>query len=82
MGLPCSWLVLSSLRQAALRLHDVVCGKQIAKVLTGGDVRPGTVVTEQHLLDLEKEGFVSMGTKLPKIVLSTCWRRVSTAQLV
>ena len=44
--------------------HDVVCGKQIAKVLTGGDVRPGTVVTEQHLLDLEKEGFLYLcGTK-------------------
>lgn len=38
--------------------HDVVAGKQIAKVLTGGNVRPGTAVTEQHLLDLEKEGFL------------------------
>ena len=75
---PPDWLIMPGPDGAALFLagleqfgaggfatpHDVVAGKQIAKVLTGGNVRPGTVVTEQHLLDLEKEGFLFlMGTK-------------------
>ncbi len=40
--------------------HDVVVGKRVAHVLTGGDVPSGTVVDEQHILDLEREGFLSL----------------------
>jgi 3-hydroxyacyl-CoA dehydrogenase len=44
--------------------HDVTVGKQLAVVLTGGDVPWGTVRTEQDLLDLEREVFLSLaGTK-------------------
>ena len=40
--------------------HDVVVGKKLAVVLTGGDVPWGTVRTEQDLLDLEREVFLSL----------------------
>jgi len=40
--------------------HDVVVGRHLVKVLTGGDIPYGTVRTEQQLLDLEREAFVSL----------------------
>lgn len=40
--------------------HDVRVARQIAHVLTGGDIPSGTVVDEQHILDLEREGFLSL----------------------
>jgi 3-hydroxyacyl-CoA dehydrogenase len=40
--------------------HDVLIGKKIAHVVTGGDIPTNTVVDEQHLLDLEREAFVSL----------------------
>ncbi|MBX2801546.1 MAG: 3-hydroxyacyl-CoA dehydrogenase/enoyl-CoA hydratase family protein [Myxococcales bacterium] len=40
--------------------HDAVVGKQIARVLSGGDIPWGTVRTEQDLLDLEREAFLSL----------------------
>ena len=40
--------------------HDVRVAKQIAHVLTGGDIPSGTWVDEQHILDLEREGFLSL----------------------
>ena len=40
--------------------HDAVVGKKIAYVLTGGDIPWGTVRTEQDLLDLEREAFLSL----------------------
>lgn len=44
--------------------HDVTVGNKLAWVLCGGDVLPNTEVSEQYLLDLEREAFVSLcGTK-------------------
>ncbi len=40
--------------------HDAVIGRHLAKVLTGGDCSPVTPVTEQHVLDLEREAFLSL----------------------
>jgi 3-hydroxyacyl-CoA dehydrogenase len=40
--------------------HDVVVGKRLAHVLTGGDVPTGTRLTEQQYLDLEREAFLSL----------------------
>ncbi|HXU67705.1 MAG TPA: 3-hydroxyacyl-CoA dehydrogenase/enoyl-CoA hydratase family protein [Polyangia bacterium] len=40
--------------------HDVVVGSKIAYVLTGGKTVPSVRVTEQHILDLEREGFLSL----------------------
>lgn len=40
--------------------HDVKIARQVANVLCGGAVTPGTPVSEQYLLDLEREGFLSL----------------------
>ncbi len=40
--------------------HDVVVGSKIAHVMTGGDVPTNHRVGEQHILDLEREGFLSL----------------------
>jgi 3-hydroxyacyl-CoA dehydrogenase len=40
--------------------HDRKIGKKLASVLSGGDCAPGSLVTEQRLLDLELEAFLSL----------------------
>ena len=40
--------------------HDVKVANWVANVLCGGPVTPGTLVSEQYLLDLEREAFVSL----------------------
>jgi 3-hydroxyacyl-CoA dehydrogenase len=40
--------------------HDALVARKLAYVLTGGDVDLNTVVTEQYLLDLEREAFMSL----------------------
>ncbi|HJT87903.1 MAG TPA: hypothetical protein VJ732_08600, partial [Bryobacteraceae bacterium] len=40
--------------------HDVKVANRVAHVLCGGKVTPGTPVSEQYLLDLEREGFLSL----------------------
>ncbi|MFE4199771.1 3-hydroxyacyl-CoA dehydrogenase/enoyl-CoA hydratase family protein [Aneurinibacillus aneurinilyticus] len=40
--------------------HDVTIAKKLAHVLAGGDVNRNTYVTEQYLLDLEREAFLSL----------------------
>ncbi len=40
--------------------YDVVVGKKVAHVLCGGDVPSGTLRTEQDILDLEREAFLSL----------------------
>lgn len=40
--------------------HDVLISEKIANILTGGDRLPGTRMTEQDVLDLEREAFVSL----------------------
>jgi 3-hydroxyacyl-CoA dehydrogenase len=40
--------------------HDVKVANRVAYVLCGGAVTPGTAVSEQYLLDLEREGFLSL----------------------
>ncbi|HLC02586.1 MAG TPA: 3-hydroxyacyl-CoA dehydrogenase/enoyl-CoA hydratase family protein [Anaerolineales bacterium] len=40
--------------------HDELIAKKLASVLAGGKVTPGTLVTEQYLLDLEREAFLSL----------------------
>lgn len=40
--------------------HDAKIAKKVAYILTAGGVTPGTVVTEQDLLDLEREAFLSL----------------------
>ncbi len=40
--------------------HDVKVANWAAYILAGGRVNPGTLVSEQYLLDLEREAFVSL----------------------
>jgi 3-hydroxyacyl-CoA dehydrogenase len=40
--------------------HDRLIGKKLATVLTGGDTSPAQQTTEQTLLDLEREAFLSL----------------------
>jgi len=53
--------------------HDEKIGRKIAWVLTGGDVPPGTRLSEQELLDMEREAFLSLcGEERPRPGSSTC----------
>jgi len=40
--------------------HDVVVAKKLAYVMCGGDLSEPSLVTEQYLLDLEREAFLSL----------------------
>ncbi len=40
--------------------HDALIGEKLARILTGGDLDHPTRVSEQHLLDLEREAFLSL----------------------
>jgi 3-hydroxyacyl-CoA dehydrogenase len=40
--------------------HDVTVSSRVAHILCGGKVDADTVVSEQYLLDLEREAFLSL----------------------
>ena len=40
--------------------YDLVIAKAVVKVLCGGDVPEGTTIDESYLLELEREGFLSL----------------------
>jgi len=40
--------------------YDVYIAKKLAYILSGGDCSEGTLVTEQEILDLEREAFMSL----------------------
>ncbi|PIE01836.1 MAG: 3-hydroxyacyl-CoA dehydrogenase [Acidobacteria bacterium] len=40
--------------------HDLLIGTKLAKILTGGDLTPGSTMTEEQVLDLEREAFLSL----------------------
>jgi len=58
----------ATLKQALINLlgahqitaHDAVVSGQLARVLSGGAVPAGAAVSEQHMLDLEREAFLSL----------------------
>ena len=44
--------------------HDALIGLTVGHIMAGGKVTPGTVVDEDYLLELEREGFLKLvGTK-------------------
>jgi 3-hydroxyacyl-CoA dehydrogenase len=54
-------LGLHLMRQAEyISDHDKKVGTKVAEILCGGNVTPGTPLSEQYLLDLEREGFKSL----------------------
>ena len=40
--------------------HDVKIANHVAKILCGGTLTPGSFVSEQYLLDLERQAFLSL----------------------
>jgi 3-hydroxyacyl-CoA dehydrogenase len=40
--------------------HDVKVANHVAHILCGGKITPGTLVSEQYFLDLEREAFLSL----------------------
>jgi 3-hydroxyacyl-CoA dehydrogenase len=40
--------------------HDSLVGRKLAYVMCGGDLSEPTLVSEQYLLDLEREAFLSL----------------------
>jgi 3-hydroxyacyl-CoA dehydrogenase len=54
-------LALWTMRESGyITEHDVTVSTKIAHVLCGGDVLADTQVTEQYILDLEREAFLSL----------------------
>ncbi len=49
-----------ALRGGRISEHDALIGRKLAWVLAGGDAPHATTVTEQQLLDLEREAFLSL----------------------
>jgi 3-hydroxyacyl-CoA dehydrogenase len=47
-------------RAGRISEHDARIGRKIARVLSGGDIPTAGTATEQQLLDLEREGFLSL----------------------
>ena len=47
--------------------HDALIGRALARILSGGDVAHRTMATEQQLLDLEREAFLSLVSQ-PKTI--------------
>ena len=54
-------MALSSMRDGHfISDHDLKISMKVAHVMTGGDCSPRQKVSEQHLLDLEREAFLSL----------------------
>jgi 3-hydroxyacyl-CoA dehydrogenase len=54
-------LALHMMRKGAfISEHDELIGKKLAKVMSGGDLNHKSFVSEQYLLDLEREAFLSL----------------------
>jgi 3-hydroxyacyl-CoA dehydrogenase len=47
-------------RAARISDHDALIGRKLATIMAGGDIPHPTTVTEQRLLDLEREAFLSL----------------------
>jgi len=60
-GLALAEAVLFNMEQGGyVSAHDRKVGMELALVLAGGRVPPGTTVTEQDMLDLERESFMRL----------------------
>ena len=49
-----------ALRGGWISEHDALIGRKLAHVLAGGAVPHAAAVSEQYLLDLEREAFLSL----------------------
>jgi 3-hydroxyacyl-CoA dehydrogenase len=53
------WLIKSR-DKGIFKPHDVNVGTEMARIVTGGDVDPGTVFSEQDLYDAERRSFLNL----------------------
>ena len=54
LGIHLAW------RSGRISDHDALIARKLARIMTGGDLPHPTTVTEQYLLDLEREAFLSL----------------------
>ena len=54
------WLVKAHKEDGILTPHDVVVGTEIARIMSGGDIEPGTLWSEQDLFDAERNSFLKL----------------------
>ena len=54
-----AWLA-EGLEQGRLTKHEVETGRHVATIVTGGDVDPGTALTDRDLCRLEREAFLAL----------------------
>ena len=54
LGIHLAW------RAGRISDHDALIGRKLATIMAGGQLPHPTVVSEQHLLDLEREAFLSL----------------------
>lgn len=52
--------VVNMLEGRFISEHDAVIGRELARILSGGDVAGPTTVSAQHILDLELESFLRL----------------------
>jgi 3-hydroxyacyl-CoA dehydrogenase len=58
LGIHLAW------RAGRISDHDALIGRKLATIMAGGNLPHATTATEQALLDLEREAFLSLlGTK-------------------
>jgi len=55
----CEWLV-ESRDKGLLMPHDINVGTEMARIVTGGDVDPGTIWSEQDFYDAERRSFLTL----------------------
>jgi 3-hydroxyacyl-CoA dehydrogenase len=55
----CEWLAKSR-DKGIFMPHDVNVGTEIARIVTGGDVDPGTLRSEQDFYDAERHSFLRL----------------------
>jgi len=53
-------MLYNMLEGRQLSQHDAFIAERIARVLCGGEVDPGSIVSEQYFLDLERRAFVEL----------------------
>jgi 3-hydroxyacyl-CoA dehydrogenase len=54
-------MIAFTLRQGGyISEYDEFIAGKVARILSGGDIDPGTLVQEDYILDLERENFMSL----------------------
>jgi 3-hydroxyacyl-CoA dehydrogenase len=78
-GLAALKIVINGMRNGNyISDYDVTVGKQLANVVAGGDLSTGQWVSEQYILDLEREAFVNLARQ-PK-TMERIWSFLQTGK--